>query len=195
VISEALNFAVESPEETTRFLEGVAADSVLAERPMFEAQVAAYRDNPTTPEVRRRMGLTLLADVILETKATPEECAVALRDLGCQAVVRSVANQVLEYKNNFVPGEHVSVGEKATIPDPPVSISSGQPPPSTEPRLTPRSDRVELADPVSPSSSQKITAPQFGQGGPSASTPTGEGPPRLLASPSSLRSITLAPWR
>jgi hypothetical protein len=115
VISDALNFVVQSPAEvTTRFLQGVAHDSVVAGRPGFELQVEAYRNNRTLPDVRREMGLTLLADAILETKATPEECAAALRDLGqlpngCEEVVRSIANQVRDIKDNSYPGEHMPV--------------------------------------------------------------------------------------
>jgi hypothetical protein len=72
VISDALNFAAQSPEETRRLLARVARDSVGAPgatttRPMFWSQVATYRGNPTLPEARREMGLTLLADAILET--------------------------------------------------------------------------------------------------------------------------------
>jgi len=137
VISDALNFVGQSPAEViTRFLHEVAADSVQVGRPMFEAQVAEYRRNPT-PEVRQTMGLTLLADAILETeatletKATPEECAAALHDLGLLAseeVVRSIAS-VLEIKKNFHSGEHVPVREKTAIPTqpPPARVAPSRP--------------------------------------------------------------------
>jgi hypothetical protein len=114
VISEALDFAAGSPEWIERHLHEVAADSVLAGRPGFLSQVAAYRNNPTLPKARREMGLTLLADAILETKVTAEECAAALRDLGqlpngCEAVVKTLVNRVRDIKANSYPGEHLRV--------------------------------------------------------------------------------------
>jgi len=131
VISDALNFVVQSPAEvTTRFLQGVAHDSVVAGRPGFELQVEAYRNNRTLPDVRREMGLTLLADAILETKATPEECAAALRDLGqlpngCEKVVGSIV-KVRDIKDNSYPGEHVRVTQAQHVRSPSMKASAAR---------------------------------------------------------------------
>ena len=169
MIFEALNFAAESPAEvTTRVLHVVAADSLHVGRPAFHAQVAAYRDNPTTPEVRHTMGLTLLADAIAETKATPEACASALSDLGqlppgCEKVVGSIANQMHEIKNNFHPGKHVCSTQPEPLPPP---IPPGPPVTPIPPTL------VLPPAPRSPVTLGRLDAPQYGLGQPSDPTPT-----------------------
>jgi hypothetical protein len=107
VISEGLNFAVEAPNETGRFLQEVVRDAVEAaafrlEAPsfMFGLVLEAYRHDPTLAAVRGKLGLALLGKVILETEASPDDCVTALRDLGLllnegsSEVVKTVVNQV-----------------------------------------------------------------------------------------------------
>ena len=67
---------------------------------MYRLRFQAYRRDPTLLAVRRRVGLALLADAILETEAAPDDCVAALRDLGLllnEEVVRRIANQVRSF--------------------------------------------------------------------------------------------------
>ena len=100
VISDGLNFAAQSPDDAGRFLQEVVRDSVEAAHPMFRLRLQAYRRDPTLLAVRRRVGLAVVAEAILETEAAPDDCIAALRDLGLllnEEVVRRIANQVRSF--------------------------------------------------------------------------------------------------
>ena len=106
VISDGLNFAAQSPDDTGRFLQEVVRDVVEAtafrlEAPPFTFQLLleAYRRDQPLLAVRGKVGLALFGEAILETEATPDDCVTALRDLGLLPneggeVVKMIANQV-----------------------------------------------------------------------------------------------------
>jgi len=107
VISEALNFAAQSPDDAARFLQEVVRHNVEAAPPMCRLQLQSYRRDPTPLAVRRSVGLALLAEAILETEATPDDCVTALRDLGLLPneggeVVERIANQVHYVEESIV---------------------------------------------------------------------------------------------
>jgi len=97
VVSEALSFAAQSPDNTGRFLQEVVRDNFEAATPMFRKGLQVYRRDPTVLAVRRRVGLALLAEAILETEATLDDCVTALRDLGLllnEGGLERIVNQV-----------------------------------------------------------------------------------------------------
>ena len=107
VISDALNFAAQSPDDAARLLQDVVRYSVEALPPEFRLRLEAYRRDPTVLAVRWRVGLALLAEAILEAEATSEECVTALRDLGLLPneggeVVERIANQVHYVEKSIV---------------------------------------------------------------------------------------------
>jgi len=107
VISDALNFAAQSPDDTGRFLQEVFRRNFLTLSPIHRLQLEAYRHDPTLLAVRQRVGLALIAEAILETEATPDDCATALRDLGLLLnegrgeVVKTIANRVHFLERKF----------------------------------------------------------------------------------------------